>query len=416
MRTVSRVPHQGPSRSSRLLASLAYLGPFSLLVAAALPRSPFIRRHSLTALTLHLLRFAWSGLLIFLWTVKPGGEPSGQVGRLAADLGLLLLTGVPWLGGREPALLSLLALPLGFTWLLALAGGGVAYTGHTLDYDALLHADWPDDDPEPVEGEAPKPTIDERAYARALRERQLTRVWNASLVAQTERRRRERIDQVKAAMETVLVRLDYLNHLLSFGELSLGRFTVMHGELIPYLDALRRELVDLQARRAAPLTAGTRPAPPWSLTALPEVKAVTLAVVDRSGVPIFTYGQFPLEEALITGMVSALDSLAEEMFGSRVHKTQLAAGQVVHFARGQRCTAFAVFEDDPAPAQIGQLRAFLDRFERENAARLDRLPLDPSRLTEVPVPFAFLRRLPGGPAAAAVHAPTSDAFRRAAGR
>src|SRR5690606_7838941 len=217
-------------------------------------------------------------------------------------------------------------------------------------------------------------------------------------------RRGERIDQVKFEMEAVLGRLDHLNHLLSYGEVSLSRFTAAHSELIAYLDALRRELSDLQSRRGDVVTASIRPTPPLALTELPPVKVATMALLDRGGVPIFTYGHFPLDESLVTGMVSALDSLSEEMFGSRVHKTQLAEGQVVHFARGQYTVAFVIFEDEPAPVQIGHLREFLDDFERANAAVLASPPVDTDRLVPVPVPFAFLRRLPDDvPAAAAVN-------------
>lgn len=392
MGTTNRSLPRPPARRSRMLGSLAYFGPSSLIIVALLPRSPFVMRHSMTALTLHLVRLGWTGLLIFLWTIKLDGEQSGHFAQLAGNLGLLLLTGIPWLPGMEHELVLLLALPLGVTWLLAIAGGGAAYTGHTMDIQALLTAHWPDEPPEPVADDKPDPAA-ERAQARALRERQLARIWNASLLAQTERRRGERIDQVKFEMEAVLGRLDHLNHLLSYGEVSLSRFTAAHSELIAYLDALRRELSDLQSRRGDVVTASIRPTPPLALTELPPVKVATMALLDRGGVPIFTYGHFPLDESLVTGMVSALDSLSEEMFGSRVHKTQLAEGRVVYFARGRWATAFVVFEDEPAPAQIGELRAFLDLFEEENAGRLDTLPIDPATLTEVPVPFEFLRRL-----------------------
>lgn len=398
----SQPPRTIPGRRSRLMATLAYIGPLSLVIAGLLPRSRFVLRHALIAMTLHLVRFAMAGMVLTLWLFPGDGVETGRVARLAADLGALLLAGVPWPGGmtREAALL--LSFPLGMTWIASLAGAAAAATGHTLDYHALLHADWPDAPPEPaVESSTP---IDERAYARELRERQLARIWSASRVAQAERRRRERMEQIKREMEVVLVRLDYLNHLLSFGELSLSRFTAMHTELIGYLDALRRELVDLQARRTDVLSAEKRPVAPLALTEIPQVQVLTLAVLDPSGVPIFTSGHFPLDESLITGMVSALDSLSEEMFGSRVHKTQLAEGQVVHFARGQYTVAFVIFEDEPAPVQIGHLREFLDDFERANAAVLASPPVDTDRLVPVPVPFAFLRRLPDDvPAAAAVN-------------
>lgn len=379
-----------PARRSRLLASLAYVGPLSLVIVALLPRSRFVLRHALIAMAIHLARLLLAGTVASLWIIATDGE--GRFSRIAADLGSLLLFGLPWPVGWERDLLLVLSFPLGLTWLLTLGGLAVAATGHSLDLRALFQADWPDAMPKPVE--AAPTQFDERAYARELRERQLERIWNASMVAQSERRRQERIEQVKGEMDLVLGRLDYLNHLLSFGELSLSRFNAMHAELIAYLDALRAELADVQWRWGDAITSTLRPSPPLALTETPQVHALTLAVLDQGGVPIFTTGYFPLEESLITGMISALESLSEEMFGSRVHKSQLAEGQVVHFVRGTHTIAYAIFEDEPAPVQIGQLREFLDAFEQENAELLANPPVDPAQVTAVPLPFEFLRRLP----------------------
>ncbi|MBX6342877.1 MAG: hypothetical protein IRY97_10495, partial [Thermomicrobiaceae bacterium] len=307
------------------------------------------------------------------------------------------LTGVPLAPGHDREILYALSLPLGSTWLLALGGLIAAATGRTADLRALLSADWPD---EPVTAAAEAaPPIDERSYARELREKRLARFWHASRAAAIERQRRERIAAVRAAMGEVLVRLDHLNHLLSVGEISMNRFTAVHAEWIAYLDALRTELIELESRRAAPSSVQRAPVPP-TLVDLPPVRALTLAVVDRSGVPIATYGHFPLDETVVTGMLAAFESLSAEMFGSQVHKTQLAHGQVVHFARGRAVIAFALFEDEPAPVQVAQLRAFLDEFEQANAGVLGRLPIDPDHLTPIPVPFTFARRLEQAGAAA----------------
>ncbi|MDI3341558.1 MAG: hypothetical protein QJR03_13625 [Sphaerobacter sp.] len=402
MSGMSQPPRTGPARRSRVLASLAYAGPLSLGIVALLPRSPFLMRHALVALTLHLVRFAWGGLFLVLWRVPEPGAGVGRAARLAVDLAMLLLVGLPWPSGLTRDTALLLSLPLGATWVLGLAGALAAATGRTFDLDALLHADWPDDAPPPPV--VPAAHVDERAQARALRERRLARIWQASLVARSEQRRRERMEQLKEQMDAVLIRLDYLNHLLSLGELSLNRFTAMHTELIRYLDALRRELAELQSRWADVPPATQWPVPPPALTELPPVRVLTLAVLDHGGVPIFTSGHFPLDESLVTGMVSAIDSLSEEMFGSRVLKTQLAEGQVVHFARGRYTVAFALFEDEPAPVQIGHLRDFLHAFEQANAAALTASPVDTSRLTPVPVPFAFLQPPPGDPLAPAAPA------------
>ncbi len=215
-----------PARGSRALAALAYLGGISLVLVGCQLRSRFAQRHALVALGLHLLRFAWAGLVLAVWAVKGGGGETSRYAWLAFDLGTLLLTGVPLAPGHGRDILYALSLPLGSTWLLALGGLIAAATGRTADLRALLSADWPD---EPVAAAAEAaPPIDERSYARELREKRLARFWHASRAAAIERQRRERIAAVRAAMGEVLVRLDHLNHLLSVGEISMNRFTAVH--------------------------------------------------------------------------------------------------------------------------------------------------------------------------------------------
>ncbi|HUY99749.1 MAG TPA: hypothetical protein VMU89_05325 [Thermomicrobiaceae bacterium] len=390
-RQVGEMIRLRPMIRNRVLASVSYLGPVSLLVVAALPRSRFVQRHAQRALALHLARVAWSGTVIVGWSLAYGPVHAGSSSWFAANLGMLVLTGFPWFGGMNQSLIFLLSLPLGATWLLGLAGAFIAATGHTIDHFALLHADW-SDDPPPLPSVLP-PARDEREYARELRERQLERVWSASLVAQAERRRREQVEELRSAMETVLVRLDHLNRLLSLGEITLSRFTAMHAEIIGYLDQLRRALTDIQTRRSDALSGTVVPPPPSALAGVPEVRVLTLAILDHGGVPIVTAGYFPLDESLITGMVSALDSLSEEMFGARVHKSQLAQGQVVYFTRGRLTSAFAIFEDEPAPNQIVRLREYVDAFEETNAEALATIPVDAARLTTIAAPFEFARRL-----------------------
>ncbi|HET9015677.1 MAG TPA: hypothetical protein VFN57_08770 [Thermomicrobiaceae bacterium] len=394
-----------PTMRNRLLAAVSYLGPASLLVVAALPRSRFVQRHGQRALALHLARVAWSGGVIAGWLLAFGPGRTEGTSWFAANLGMLVLTGFPWFVSMSQGLVFLLSLPLGATWLLGLAGAVIAASGHTIDHQAMLHADWSDDAPSLPQ--APPSERDERAYARELRERQLERIWSASLVAQAERRRHEQLEELRSAMETVLVRLDHLNRLLSLGEITLARFTAMHAELIGYLDQLRHALTDVQTRRTDAFGATSVPPAPPAMAGVPEVRLLTLALLDRGGVPIVTAGHFPLDESLVTGMVSALDSLSEEMFGSRVHKSQLAQGEVVYFTRGRLTSAFAIFEDEPAPNQIVRLREYVDAFEDANADLLATLPVDTTRLTEVPVPFEFARRLqPDAPIPANGRRPT----------
>jgi hypothetical protein len=387
------------SASTRLLAALAYLGIASGIILGINLRSRFIWRHAVIATGLHVIRVIWCAVALILWTVR-GGQPH-DIGRLSLDLATLFVAGVPWPRGLDQTLALALALPLGFTWILAVVAAVLAATGRSVDLKAMVSADWSDSgfvgfsifQSQPLGAltgnESTRSHVDDRMRARELTEQRLDRMWNASRVAAIERRRSERMEQVRGDLDLILSQLGNLNRMLSLGEISLSRFNVVHTELIDYLKALRAELSDLELRRADLQSLPARSPRPATLDALPEVRVLTLAIVDRGGIPIQTYGYFTLDESIITGMVSAFESLTAEMFGSQVHKTQLADGQVVYFARGQASVTFAIFEDDPAPQQISKLREFVDEFERANTLVLESLPIDSARLQPVEMPFSF---------------------------
>ncbi|HET7036152.1 MAG TPA: hypothetical protein VFI42_10770 [Thermomicrobiaceae bacterium] len=373
-----------PTNADRALAALAYVGPGWAVALLLAPPRRFVLRHSLLATTLHLTRCVACALVVLLWLLAHR-DAGPLTAPLALQFGSLLVFGVPWIGLSAQLLLAL-ALPLGGLWLLCLAGALAAASGHTLDLHGLLHGDW--SDPLPAESNPTTSRWDDPRQARELTEQRLNRIWRASRQAAMERQRVERMRWIRGEQDVVLGQLDNLNHMLSLGELSMTRFNALHSELIAYLTELRQELLELEQRRAERDSTLDPSRRPTALGALPDVRVLSLAVVDASGMPVRTYGYFPLDESIITGMVAAFESLSAEMFGSHVHKTQLSGGQVVHFARGQALVAYAVFEDDPSPSQIAGLRDFLLTFEETNRAALRILPVDPSRLREVPAPFA----------------------------
>ena len=122
-----------------------------------------------------------------------------------------------------------------------------------------------------------------------------------------------------------------------------------------------------------------------------EALVDTVAIVTPSGIPLFTYGTFQLDEAIVAGILSAFDSLSEEVFGSRVHKTQLAEGQVLYFAHGLYVLILAVFDDEPSPRQIEQLKTMLRQFEQANQGSLQREQYDPAYLHQVEIAFKFAK-------------------------
>ncbi len=96
---------------------------------------------------------------------------------------------------------------------------------------------------------------------------------------------------------------------------------------------------------------------------------------------------------IVAGALSAFDSLSEEVFGSRVHKTQLAEGQVLYFVHGTHILSLAIFDDEPSPRQIEQLKTMLRQFEHANQGHLERQQYDPEYLHQVEIPFKFTRPL-----------------------
>ncbi len=381
---------------NRRIATLSYFGGISLLLIPFRPRSRYVARHVTVAGGLQLIRFVWATLTIIVWSLSTNEQTSFGIHRLLLDMCMLLTTGIPWPSGIDTRFALALSLPIGCTWILGLVGSYLAATGRTVDLEACFSADWsgemiyPHEDFNDGHLHTNSKRAEDRSRVKEVTEQRLDRIWQASQVAAVERRRSERLEQVRVDQDAVLSRIANLNRMLSLGEISLTRFNAVYADLIDYLNVLRIELNDLEMRRLDGVDfKDQRPRPP-TIDHVPETRVLTLAIVDTSGMPLRTYGDFSLDESIITGMVSAFESLSEEMFGSQVHKTQLAQGQVVHFVRGKYTVAYAVFEDEPSPEQIFRLREFHESFETINDADLHRLPIDPNGLTDAETPFDFV--------------------------
>ena len=68
----------------------------------------------------------------------------------------------------------------------------------------------------------------------------------------------------------------------------------------------------------------------------------------------------------------------------------------MHFVHGQHVIVVAVFEEEPSPKQIEELRTMLQYFEQANAGPLSRQQFDTRYLHEVQIPFRFRDRLSSG--------------------
>jgi hypothetical protein len=269
--------------------------------------------------------------------------------------------------------------PAGAIWALDLTGFLLAIRGYALPWD--LEAD--------ASASTPSPPRDEKERLRRLRDRRLEQIRYATSTAASERQRERQITEGKRELGANLVRLDHLNHLVAIGELSQARYRELSAEVMEEINALRDELVVLGARispQVGPRTisGGGGVA---ELGSRLQARTLSLSFVDRSGLPLFTYGHFPLDEALVAGMLSAFNSLSQEVFGSPVNKTQLAEGQVLYFVHGRLSVLMALFDAEPSPSQVSRLQSCLGDFERDNAAELQRDPVQPSRLIPTSVDF-----------------------------
>jgi hypothetical protein len=233
----------------------------------------------------------------------------------------------------------------------------------------------------------------ERDYKAAVvrqREARLARMRAADSVAANERQRGRSLAKLQEEFDKASARRAHLNRLLELGEMSERRW----GEHSRQLDIQQRELATeiavLGARRLAVAAPDGHTWCDVPTDVYAQVPLQTLAISARSGVPLLTYGTFHLDEALVTGILSAFNSLSEEVFGAQVHKTQLVEGQVLYFVHARLTITLAVFEEDPSPAQLRTLRDLVADFERANATELARNSPDPNRLREVAIPFAFV--------------------------
>lgn len=402
-----------PGAILRLTAAVAYLGVMSILISLARPDRRFLARHTRLALVLHLLRaVAVIVPLVIFWRADRL-DPAYDRSELLTDIGLLLLAGLPRLETISGDLLPWAAYPIALLWGASAVGLVLAAMGRTADFSAFASADWSDVVPH-WHRRAVTPE-EERRLARMARERQLEKLQRSTRTIGVERTRRERMGEIEDRIERLQAEQEHINQLLALGEMSQRRYDSLAEDIEAELLELRNKLAELSQRSVAPsqVPAQLRVN---RLDRTPESEVDTVAIVTPSGVPLFTYGAFALDEALVAGILSAFDSISEEVFGSRVHKTELAEGQVLHFAHGQHVVILAIFAEEPSPRQIEQLRTMLRQFEAANRGPLSRQQYDPHYLIEVHPPFTFrVSSTSPAPPAPSLPADVEAAFKPPAG-
>lgn len=372
----------------RFLAAIAYIGLLPFLIIASRPGPTFIRRHQHRAALVHLIRIVWvSGIAFIYWLGYADGPIEERAGNLTWDFIAVVVAGMPWYSTWSSDALPWLLTPVVLTWALSIGGFVLAAKGLSADFSAFVKADWTD----PVRKRRflYTPPDVEREQARRARERQLERLQRSSQIMHSERTRRDRIQELEDQLERLDAQRDYYNQLLALGEISQRRYDQANQDLDEQESQLQGQLAGLTTRVASMPSHVPERLRVNRLSRPSETQVESLAIVTTSGVPIFAYGRFQIDEALMAGMLSAFDSLSEEVFGSRVHKTSLAEGQVLYFAHGDHVVVMATFDDEPSPRQVEQLRTMVRQFESANSGPLTRGQLDPAYLHEVPIPFRF---------------------------
>ncbi len=388
--------HPGLSLSDRVIAALSYIGILPLLILAGRPNARFVRRHLHIALLIYFIRTIWiSAVLAAWWWRSPDAAQSdGRLRGWMSDGIAGIVIGAPFGDVWRTDALPWLLPPVILGALISLIGFYVALSRRTADFRAFFNADWSD----PISHrtflrQSPE---DEKAQARRARERQIERLQKSSRMLRTEQVRRTQISDFEAQLERIELQREYHDQLLALGEISQRRYDQVNVDLDEQAAQLRGQLSGLETR-VRNVDSQNVDRGDGRLRRPSETLVESIAIVTPDGVPIFTYGQFQLDDAIVAGMLSAFDSLSEEVFGSRVSKTSLDEGQVLYFAHGDYVLIMAGFIDEPSPRQIEELRTMLKQFESANEGPIARKQYDPQYLHEVPIPFRFIERMPRNP-------------------
>lgn len=373
----------------RVLAASSYFGLIGALVPLAQPDNRFVVNHARGAIRLHLLRVVLILPVLILPVTDRAHPPTpDDLSIFAGNLSFLALCGLPLPELRSGAPSSWVVAVLVLTWAAQLAGAAVALAGLTTDWHAFFHADWPNRNARPGSPAVVFGGVREKEELSRLRDVRLARRHAADAVASNERRRRGSLEELREEFAEVSAHRAHQTQLLQLGEISERRYKAAAGQLDAWLNDVATQIAILGARRS-PVEPDNRQRRELPTDLIVHVPLQTLAISGRNGIPLFTYGGFRLDEALVAGILTSFSSLSEEVFGAQVHKTELAEGQVLSFVHARWTVTMAVFDEEPSPAQVRMLRDLVDEFERINSRELSRSAPDPARLRQVHVPFTF---------------------------
>jgi hypothetical protein len=144
-----------------------------------------------------------------------------------------------------------------------------------------------------------------------------------------------------------------------------------------------------QRRMLQGLLAEGSPQVPASLTAGESMvirqtyaaKVLAYAVYDNeSSVPLYTVGNFPVDNDLVVGFLSGFRSASKEIMGTGAAKAESEDGKVLCYVPGKYCTLIVLYSSDPAEVYVQGLHTIHSHFETINAELLRQRPISPTML------------------------------------
>jgi len=110
-------------------------------------------------------------------------------------------------------------------------------------------------------------------------------------------------------------------------------------------------------------------------------KVLAYAIYDNeSSVPLYTRGNFPVDNDLVVGFLSGFRSAAVEILGAGAAKAEAEDGKVLCYLPGQHSTLIVLYSSDPAEIDMRSLRQTHLHFETLNGHLLKQRPIPTDEL------------------------------------
>ena len=104
-----------------------------------------------------------------------------------------------------------------------------------------------------------------------------------------------------------------------------------------------------------------------------QARVVAYSIYDNeTSLPLYTFGEFKMEDELVVGMLNGFRSASLEILGSGLRKTEVEDGKALCFVPGRYTTLLALYSSDPSAQQLKALEDVHRDFEVANGELLKR--------------------------------------------